>query len=169
MEIMTFSSFPNRARRINDRVVGIYLAEKGANFIELFEYFRTQGYEPEECFAIAKRVMRGGDIKGGAPFTKDIAYCKGFVENYNFLRSAIKEGRPELIPFLFVGKVALDDIPLLYQKAKEGIVDAPRYLPPLFQDLSGLYVWMGFSSLFNRIDLDRVQHHFRQLFARSHT
>jgi uncharacterized protein (TIGR02421 family) len=164
MEIFTFRSYPRRARTINDRILGIDKAEDGANILELIEFYRTEGYSEEECLANAKRVFRGGVITGGAPFTKDISYCRGFVENYNFMRAAIRLGRPYLIPFLFTGKIHVDDIPLIYQKYKEGIVDEPKYLPPQFRDLNGVAVWMSFSSFLNSIDLKRIQEHYDKLF-----
>jgi uncharacterized protein (TIGR02421 family) len=164
MEIFTFRSYPKRARRINDRIIGIDKAEEGANLLELIEFYRTEGYPEEESVSNAKRVFRGGIIEGGAPFTKDISYCRGFIENYNFMRASIRAGKPHLLPFLFAGKLHVDDIPLLYQKYKEGIIDAPRYLPPQFKDLNGLTVWMGFSSFLNMIDLKRIQEHYDKLF-----
>ena len=103
-------------------------------------------------------------MEGGAPFTKDISYCKGFVENYNFLRSAIRVAKPFLIPYLFVGKLHVEDIPLLYAKHQEGLVDAPHYLPPHFRDLNGIAVWMAFSSFFNRVDLQSVQSYYKGIF-----
>ncbi|MGK5084975.1 flavohemoglobin expression-modulating QEGLA motif protein [Bdellovibrionota bacterium FG-1] len=164
MEIFTFRSYPKRARIINDRILGIDKAEDGANLIELIEFYRTEGYSEEDCLSSAKRVFRGGVIEGGAPFTKDIAYCKGFVENYNFMRAAIRLGKPYLIPFLFVGKIHVDDIPLLYQKYKEGVVDPPLHLPAQFRDLNGVAVWMSFSSFLNAVDLKRIQEHYDKLF-----
>lgn len=164
MEIFTFSSYPKRARHINDRILGIDKAEDGANILELIEFYRTEGYTEDECIANAKRVFRGGVVEGGAPFTKDISYCRGFIENYNFMRAAIRAGRPYLIPFLFAGKLHVDDVPLLYQKHKEGIIDAPRLLPPQFKDLSGVAVWMSFSSFLNLVDLKRIQEHYDKLF-----
>ncbi len=164
MEIFTFRSYPKRAKKINDRIIAIEKAEQGANLLELIEYFRTEGYSEEDCFQSAKRICRGGTIDGGAPFTKDISYCKGFIENYNFMRSAVRAGKPKLLPFLFVGKVHVDDVPLLYQKYEEGIIDAPKYLPPLFQDLSGLSVWMSFSNFLNVVNLKKVQEHYDRLF-----
>ena len=164
MEIFTFRTYPKRARHINDRIFGIDKAEDGANFLEVIEFYRTEGYEEEDCVANAKRVFRGGVIEGGAPFTKDISYCRGFIENYNFMRAAIRAGKPQLIPFLFVGKLHVDDVPLLYQKYKEGIIDAPRYLPPQFRDLNGVAVWMSFSSFLNLVDLKRIQEHYDKLF-----
>jgi uncharacterized protein (TIGR02421 family) len=164
LEIFTFRSYPRRARQINDRILGIDKAEDGANILELIEFYRVEGYSEEECLSNAIRVFRGGMVEGGAPFTKDISYCKGFVENYNFIRAAIRAGRPELIPFLFVGKLAVDDVPLLYRKHKEGIVDSPFFLPPQFADLNGIAVWMSFSSFLSRVDLAKVQEHYNKLF-----
>jgi uncharacterized protein (TIGR02421 family) len=164
MEIFTFRSFPKRARAINDRILGIDKAEDGANILELIEFYRTEGYTEDEAIVNARRVFRGGLLEGGAPFTKDISYCKGFVENYNFMRAAIQSGKPYLIPFLFVGKLHLDDIPLLYQKYKEGIIDPPHFLPSQFKDLNGMAVWMSFSNFLSMIDLKRVQEHYDRLF-----
>jgi uncharacterized protein (TIGR02421 family) len=164
MEIFTFRSYPKRAKKINDRIIAIEKAEEGANLLELIEYFRTEGYSEEDCLQSAKRICRGGTLTGGAPFTKDISYCKGFIENYNFMRSAIRAGKPQLLPFLFVGKVHVDDVPLLYQKYEEGIIDAPKHLPPLFRDLSGLSVWMSFSNFLNVVNLKQVQEHYDRLF-----
>jgi hypothetical protein len=164
MEIFTFRSYPRRARQINDRILGIDKAEDGANLLEVIEFYRTEGYSEDECIANAHRVFRGGVVKGGAPFTKDISYCRGFVENYNFMRASIRAGEPQLIPFLFAGKLKAEDVPLLYHKFKEGIVDAPRYLPPQFRDLNGVAVWMSFSSFMNVVDLKRIQEHYDKLF-----
>lgn len=166
MEIFTFRSYISRAKQINDRIISIEKAEDGANLLEVIEYLRTEGYSEQECLANAFRVFRGGTLQGGAPFTKDISYCKGFVENYNFLRSCVRASMPQLIPFLFVGKLHVEDIPLLYAKHKEGLIEAPRFLPPHFRDLNGLAVWMSFSSFFNRVDLKSVQEHYKKIFDR---
>ena len=164
MEIFTFRTYPRRARHINDRILGIDKVEDGANILELIEFYRTEGYSEDEAFTSAKRIFRGARLEGGGPFTKDISYCRGFIENYNFMRSAIRAGKPELIPFLFAGKLHVDDVPLLYQKHKEGIIDAPFYLPPQFKDMNGLAVWMSFSSFLNMLDLKRINEHYDRLF-----
>ncbi len=164
MEIFTFRSFPRRARQINDRIIGIDKVEDGADLLELMEFYRTEGYSEQETVFNALRVFRGGVVSGGAPFTKDISYCRGFIENYNFMRAAIRAGKPQLIPFLFAGKLHVDDVPLLYQKYKEGIIDAPKFLPPQFKDMNGIAVWMSFSSFLNLVDLKRVQEHYDKLF-----
>jgi uncharacterized protein (TIGR02421 family) len=164
MEIFNFVSYPRRARTVNDRVLGIDKAEDGANMLELIEFYRTEGYTEGDCIANAKRVFRGGVVEGGAPFTKDVSYIKGFIENYNFMRAAMRAGKPEYIRFLFVGKVNAMDVPLLYRKHAEGIIDAPKYVPPLIADLDGVAVWMSFSNVFNMIDMSKVQEHFSKIF-----
>ncbi len=163
MEIFSFVTFPRRARKINDRVLAIAKAEEGANFLEVLEYFRTEGYEENDCLIAAQRVFRGGDVRGRYPFTKDISYCKGFVANYNFIRACIQAGRSEIVPFLFVGKVHLSDVPVLYQKYREGIVDGPKFLPPFFQDLNSLIVWMSFSNFLSAAGMSGAQDAYRQL------
>lgn len=166
METLTFSSFPQRARRISDRVVAVDLAEQGANFCEVYHYFLERGISEHDSYRVTQRVFRGGTLTGGSVFTKDISYVKGFVENVNFIRSAIHSGVPEIIPMLFVGKVTLDDLPLLYERYLEGVISGPKYLPPMFRDLNGLYVWFGFSSGMSVMNIARVQQHFSKLFHR---
>ncbi len=166
MEIFSFRTSVRRAQRINDRIISIAKAEEGANVVDIFEYFRTEGYEEDECLANTLRVFRGCPMSGGTAFTKDISYCRGFVENYNFMRAAIKANKPFLIPFLFAGKVHVDDIPLLYRLHKEGLVTPPKYLPAQFSDINGVAVWMSFSSFFNKVDLRRVQNHYNKMFRK---
>jgi len=166
MEILTFSTYPLRARTINDRILGIEKAEDGADFLDLYQFYLIEGYTEIEAFRNSMRVFRGGDVKGGAPFTKDISYCKGFVENYNFIRTAIRKGRPEIVPFMFAGKLHVDDVPLLYQKSLEGIINPPELLPPQFQDLNGIAVWMSFSNFLNGVDMNLVTKYYDSLFQK---
>ena len=127
------------------------MVEDGANLLEIIEYYRVQGLSEEHALKNAGRAFRGGTLDGGAPFTKDISYLKGFMQIYNFIRTEIKYGRPEIIPFLFAGKVTLPDVPVLYRLHQEGIVNAPQFLPPQIKDLNGLAVLMAFMNFFNVI------------------
>lgn len=164
METLTFSSFPFRARRVSDRVSAIHVAEQGADFVETFHHLRDRGLPDADAYTTTQRVFRGGMVGGRSVFTKDLSYVKGFVENVNFIRSAIGAGLPELIPMLFVGKITLDDIPVLYEAYLEGIVEPPRYMPEMFRDLNGLYVWFGFSNGLSMVDMKRVQKHYLKSF-----
>lgn len=164
LEVLTLTSHPRRARRLNDRVLAVDKAEDGASFQDVFEWFRTEGYDEETCFWSTQRVFRGGVLAGGAPFTKGIVYTKGIVSNFNFLTSAIAAGRADLIRWLFVGKVTLDDIPLLASRAHEGLVQPPRYVPKIFEDLNGLAIWLGLSAFWGRLESHDIQKHFRKKF-----
>ena len=165
LEVLTFTSYPSRARRLNDRVLAVDKAESGADFAEVFEWLRTEGYDEETCFWNTHRVFRGGTTSGGAPFTKDIVYMKGIVSNYNFLQSTIAAGRPELIRWLFVGKVALEDIPVLAERAHSGVVAPPKYVPRIFDDLNGIAIWLGISTFWGRLKSRAIHDHFERLFA----
>lgn len=166
-EIFTLRTYPRRARRLNDRVLAVDKAEDGANFLEVFEWFRTEGYDEEECFHNTRRIFRGGVIEGGAPFTKDACYCKGIVLNYAFIRSAIQHNRVDLLPYLFVGKVAHEDVPVLARRVSDGVVKPPRYIPPMFRDPNGLAIWMAFSTFLTRLGGDAISDHYAKLFARA--
>jgi uncharacterized protein (TIGR02421 family) len=167
LEMFTFRTYPRRARRLNDRVLAVDKAEDGASFLDVFEWFRTEGYEEEECFHNTRRIFRGGVVEGGAPFTKDACYCKGIVLNYAFIRSAIQHDRVDLVPFLFVGKVAHEDIPVLARRVSDGVVRPPLFLPPMFRDLNGLAIWMAYSTFFSQLGGEAIAEHYAKLFARA--
>ena len=167
LEIFTFRMYPRRARRLNDRILAIDKAEDGASFLEVYEWFRSEGYDEEECFHNTRRIFRGGVLDGGAPFTKDACYCKGVVLNHAFIWSAIQHNRADLIPYLFVGKVAHDDIPILARRATDGVIRAPRYLPPMFKDLNGLAMWMAYSTFFARLGTAEIAGYYGKLFDRT--
>jgi uncharacterized protein (TIGR02421 family) len=167
LEMFTFRTYPRRARRLNDRVLAVDKAEDGASFIDVFEWFRTEGYEEDECFHNARRIFRGGVVEGGAPFTKDACYCKGIVLNYAFIRSAIQHDRVDLLPFLFVGKVAHEDVPVLARRVADGVVKPPFYLPPMFRDPNGLAIWMAYSTFFSQLGGEAIAEHYAKLFARA--
>jgi hypothetical protein len=132
--------------------------------VDVFDWFRTEGYEEVECFHNARRVFRGGVLGGGAPFTKDACYCKGIVLNYAFIRSAIQHDRVDLIPYLFVGKVAHEDVPVLARRVSDGVVKPPGYLPPMFRDLNGLAIWMAYSTFFSQLGAEAIAEHYGRLF-----
>jgi uncharacterized protein (TIGR02421 family) len=165
VEIFTFRSTPRRAKRLNDRILAVDKAEDGASFLDVFEWYRTEGYDEEECFQNSRRVFRGGLLGGGAPFTKDACYCKGIVLNYAFMRAAIQQDKAQLIPFLFVGKVAHEDIPVLYAHVTDGIVKPPPFLPPIFDDMSGLAIWMCYSSFFSRLGGTAITEHYAKVLG----
>ncbi len=88
-EVFTFSSWPGRVRRLTNRIIGVSMAEEGANFLDVYHFFHDQGMDETESFNATARVFRGS-VPDGGPFTKDLSYSKGFILIYNY----IPAGRP---------------------------------------------------------------------------
>ena len=147
MEIVSGRSHITRARKLNDRILAVDKAEDGASFLDVYEFYRTEGYSEEACFSNTRRVFRGGVLDGGAPFTKDISYGKGLALTFMFLQDAVETGRLERIALLFVGKLALDDIPMIERRVSEGMIKPATFLPPFIRDLHGLAAMMSFGAL----------------------
>lgn len=156
MEVIAFASYPTRLRKLTNRTRAIHMAEEGADFLEVFEFFREQGYGLEGGYSNASRVFRGS-LPDGLPFTKDLSYLKGFILIYNYIQLAVRKGKLEQIPLLFCGKTTLEDMRTLRKLVDEGLVLPPKYLPPQFQDMNALSAWMCFSNFLNHLSLDRIE------------
>lgn len=163
-EVVSFSSYPGRMRKITNRVIAIDKVMQGADFLDIYRYFIDCGLTEEDSYNQSVRVFRGSTPTGG-PFTKDLSYAKGFVLVYNFICFAISQHRIDTIPLLFTGKLALDDLPLLIELKEQGLLTAPVYLPPQFRDLAALSAWMSFSLFLNKFDLNQIQKSFRFLLV----
>lgn len=161
-EVVSFSSYPGRMRKITNRVIALDKVANGANFIDVYRYLLDCGLDEQDSYNNTVRVFRGSTPTGG-PFTKDLSYAKGFVLIYNFIRYAISQHRLDAIPLLFTGKLVLDDLPLLSELSQQGILTPPVYIPPPFRDLAALSAWMSFSIFLNRFDLNVMQQNFRFL------
>ena len=156
MEVITFASYPARLRKLTDRTRAIQLAESGGDFLDVFQFYREQDYSKENSYTNASRVFRGSS-SNGLPFTKDLAYLKGFILTYNYIQLAVRKGKLQQIPLLFCGKTTLEDMRTLGQLVEEGLVVPPRYLPEPFADLNALSAWMCFSGFLNNLSLDRIE------------
>src|SRR5438105_1873066 len=66
-----------RLRRLTDRILAIQMSEQGADFLDLYRFFLEHGHTETQAFDCARRVVRGGIVEGGAPFTKDVCYLNG--------------------------------------------------------------------------------------------
>lgn len=164
-EIFTFSSYPSRMLKITNRVRALNLVSHGANFIDVFRFFKEQGMNDNESYHYSVRVFRGSTPDGG-PFTKDLSYTKGFLLIYNYIRLAVRQGLIDRVPLFFVGKTLMEDIPTLHELKQQGLIDPPKYLPPQFKDLAALSSWMGFSLFLNQFDLEAVATHYGYIFRK---
>ncbi len=161
-EIFTFSSYPGRVRQLTNRISAVNMAEDGANFFDVYQFYREQGRNEYDSYQSAVRVFRGSTPDGG-PYTKDLSYSKGFILIYNYMRLAVQRGLVKRIPVLFVGKTTLEDVHILADLMEEGIIVPPKYIPPQFEDLAAVSAWMVYSLFFNKLDLGRLAVEFNAM------
>jgi len=162
MEILTFSSTPHRLMTLINRVRAITLAEDGADFMDIFAFFRGKGLDKEDSYTLSSRVFRGSSSTG-MPFTKDLTYIKGFVLTYNFIRLAVNKGRPDRIPLLFCGKTMIEDMKVMSDLVEDGTVNPPHFLPPQFKDLMGLSAWMSFSRFMTSLNFQQLEQDYANI------
>lgn len=162
MEVFTFTSFPSRIQRINNRINAIHMAEEGADFLEIYRFYLEHGLEKRDAYVSASRVFRGS-TPNGLPFTKDLAYSKGFIAIYNYIRLVIREGLVQRIPLLFLGKTSLEDIHIYADLLEQNIIVPPKYIPPQFKDLAALSSWMCYSLFLNKINLTRLSQDYKEI------
>lgn len=162
MELFTFSSSPTRVHRVTNRINAIHLAEEGANFIEVYNFYLEHNLEPVDAYNNTARIFRGS-TPTGLPFTKDLAYSKGFITIYNYIRLAIRHGLLDRIPLLFLGKTCLQDIHVYVDLIADKILVPPKYVPPQFHDLAALTAWMCYSLFLNKISLERLGQEYKNI------
>ena len=165
-ELISGAMDPSRLLRLADRVLAIQMSMDGANFLELYRYFRERTHNDFSAFENARRITRGGLAEGGGPFTKDSVYLEGLVRVHTFLRIAVQETRVDCIRLLFAGKMDIDDMPAITTLAAHGLCTFPRFLPPWARDLRFVLSYIAYSSFLNRMNLERVLDHYKDMLDR---
>ena len=155
-EIITGAIDISRLRRIALRVVMVKQALDGADFIDVFRGFLDAGQSEIESYRSAARVFRGGDVRGGVCFTKDGAYLEGVMIIHVFIRKALQEGRGDLLPMLFAGRLTTADAITLAPFRDSGLVAPPVYMPPWARDPQRVLSIMAFSAAAQRLRLDQL-------------
>lgn len=155
-EQITGSIDIERMKRISLRIEAIAMARDGADFIQVFEYFRQSGQAAEESFASAQRVFRGVPPGGGHAFSKDTVYLRGLVSVHTFFRQSLQHDQLRRCRWLFAGKMALEDVAAFAPLFESGVLAPPRWLPPWASRASGLAGMLAFSLFANRIRMDRL-------------
>jgi uncharacterized protein (TIGR02421 family) len=161
-EVITGNMDPRRFRRLSGRVLAIQMAIEGADFKEVFDFFVPRAASREEAYENTRRVFRGGVISGGAPFTKDQVYLNGLLRVHNFIRTAVKLRRSDLIRVLFVGKLDIEDIPALAQLASQDRIESPKFMPPWASDLRFLVSYMAYSAFLNQVKMPGFQAYYER-------
>lgn len=157
---------PRRFKRLADRVIAINMSAEGADFLELYRFFRERSSDdaPFEAFESARRIVRGGLVNGGGPFTKDSIYLQGLLEVHNYLRASVRAGDASLIRLLFVGKIDLEDLEAVRFLQDAELLAAPAYMPPWALDLRYLLSYLAYSTFLNEINLSDVAARYAPLF-----
>ncbi len=155
-EQITGSIDIERMKRISLRIEAVSMALSGADFLQVFDYFREAGQSTGESFASAQRVFRGVPPTGGAAFTKDTVYLRGLISVHTFFRHALQQDRLQLCRRLFAGKMTLEDVERFDPLFDSGALMTPRWLPPWVSRANGLAGMLAFSLFANRIRMDQL-------------
>ncbi len=162
-ELISGSIDIDRMRRLADRVIAIQMSIDGADFMEVYRYFKQQTGNPDQSFENARRVFRGGVISGGAPFTKDVVYLDGLIRVHDFLKSLVSNGRADCLRLLFCGKLDIEDIPMLGWMVSCGICKPATFLPPWASDLRFLVSYLSFSAFSNSVNFTELKNHYGKM------
>ena len=116
---------PRRLRVLAARVVAVEWMLAGAGFLEIFASLREEHEMPSRtAWSIATRVVVGGGS------VKDAIYLRGIAR----ILDALAEGTS--LDVLFVGKLALDHIPLIQDLLERDVLNEP-WVRPRWLDVPG--------------------------------
>ncbi|MFC8683138.1 tyrosine/phenylalanine carboxypeptidase domain-containing protein [Microbacterium ureisolvens] len=107
----------SRLRQLAARVVAVHALMGGAGFVETHRLLTDHGLPAGSAYGVAMRVFRAGG------FTKDAIYLRGLLA---LLGHVAAGGRLDL---LFLGKFALEDLPLVEDLAERGLLTRARIMP----------------------------------------
>ncbi len=158
-EFLTGHITDERYIELGERTIAIDMAARGADFLEVYRYLLAR-FPPEKAALMSERVFRGGMLEGGAPFTKDAAYQRGYCRTFNFLRAALERRDVDLVRAFLAGKMSVDDAELVRDLVEEGICVGPVFLPEWFIDIDRLNAMATHSVTMNRFSLPTVSRYY---------
>ena len=158
-EFLTGHITDERYIELGERTIAIDMAARGADFLEVYRYLLAR-FPPEKAALMSERVFRGGVVEGGAPFTKDAAYQRGYCRTFNFLRAALDQRDLDLVRAFLSGKMSVDDAELVRDLVEEGICAGPVFLPEWYIDVDRLNAIATHSVTMNRFNLPSVSRYY---------
>jgi uncharacterized protein (TIGR02421 family) len=167
-EYLTGNVTDERYIELGERTIAIDMAARGADFLEVYRYLLAR-FPPEKAALMSERVFRGGVVEGGAPFTKDAAYQRGYCRTFNFLRAALEQRDADLVRAFLCGKMSVDDAELVRDLVEEGLCVGPVYLPEWFIDIDRLNAIVTHSVTMNRFSLPSVTKYYARRKKRKET
>jgi uncharacterized protein (TIGR02421 family) len=113
---------PERLRQLAARVVAVHLMVDGASFAEVHERLVDAGFSRSGAFTTTARVFRSGGL------TKDAIYLRGLLDVLDHLAHG------GTLDLLWLGKLSLQDLPLVGDLSERGVLHGPRLLPRYLAD-----------------------------------
>jgi uncharacterized protein (TIGR02421 family) len=163
-EFLSGNMSSDRLRELGERALAVDMAAQGANYLDVFRYLANR-FPPEKAAQICERVFRGGVLDGGAPFTKDAIYQRGYCRVFNFIRHTVENAELDLLLAFFAGKMSVDDAPLVAALIEDGLVVPPKHLPGWARDLEGLGADVLHANTMSRFDVGRVSQYYGRIAA----
>jgi len=160
-EFLTGNLSDDRFIELGERTIAIDMAARGADFLEVYRYLLAR-FPARRAALLAERVFRGGVVAGGAPFTKDAAYQRGYCRTFNFLRMALENRDVEAVRAFISGKMSVDDAELVRDLIEEGICVGPVHLPEWFLDLDRLNAMITHSVTLNQFSVPSVRRYYAE-------
>lgn len=162
-EIISGVIDPVRMQRLADRVLAINMSIEGADFLDIYNFYLTRSPNKYEAFENSRRIVRGGLVTGGAPFTKDGVYLEGLIRVHNFLQTTLPSGDTRFLNILFCGKLDLDDVGALMMLEEQKLLTIPKFRPPWAQDMRFLASLLAYSQFLNQMDFGQIQETYSHL------
>ena len=153
-EYLTGNITDDRYIELAERTLAVDMAARGADYLEVFDYL-CRRFLPAKAAQLCERVFRGGVVTGGAPFTKDAVYQRGYCRAYNFLRVALAKPDLSLVNAFLAGKMRVEDAPLVAQLIEDGLCVGATYLPEWYLDQDWLFARVTHSVTVNRFSVRR--------------
>jgi uncharacterized protein (TIGR02421 family) len=132
-EFLTGNLTDDRFVELGERTLAVDMAARGADYLEVFRSL-CQKFPEAKAAQMCERVFRGGVLTGGAPFTKDAAYQRGYCRTFQFFQRAVDRADGRLMRAFLAGKMNVDDAPLIKALVDDGTCVGPQHLPVWFED-----------------------------------
>jgi len=164
-EFLTGHISDDRFIELGERTISVDMAARGADYLEVYRYLLAR-FPPRKAAQMSERVFRGGVIAGGAPFTKDVAYQRGYCRTFNFLRAALDQRDLDLVRAFLAGKMSVDEAQLVRDLVDEGVCVGPVHLPAWFDDIDRLNAIVTHSVTMNRFSLPSISRYYARRLER---
>jgi uncharacterized protein (TIGR02421 family) len=158
-EFLTGHITDERYIELGERTISVDMAARGADYLEVYRYLLAR-FKPQKAAQMCERVFRGGMVEGGAPFTKDVAYQRGYCRTFNFLRAALEGRDLDVVRAFLAGKMSVDEAELVRDLIEEGVCAGPVHLPAWFDDIDGLNAIMTHSVTMNRFSMPNISRYY---------